>query len=530
MNTIHNEKNDPFTPDMGWHEVAPFLKKHNSFLEPINKEEVFDEFLNEGYRESQISEGVSTTEFGVRKKHTKIPRKYKRDNSRFANKIIDSSDAINVDNVHPEIAKLFDNFDGEGRNLHTITSDLCLDILSGCAGGIVEFPDTAKIIKDFEEQGIVVNHQLVQQMDARPYFIPIHQSNVIGIKTVKIQGIEILKQIRIKSTETISNDDEYSEKVVGKVCEYTLSKSSDNVNKVQLKIYTKNDNDFNVSDTVTLDGINKIPIAVGYAIADVKKGFFRAVPLLLDLLEAIIDYMNDKSQHDAAKRAALLAILVLKSARKQQTGKDEIEDGGIGNKSNMGVWSIDVDSDIGYIDTVKFAPILKVSQDDLKDSIEEIRQLSVSNIPTQKANVTATVTMIAAYAVDSVFISVALALEDLLNNAIILMGEWLDIPADKCGKVSINKDFGNLVSNSLKSKESIDTLIKMFEKNAISQKVFLDEMRARGQFPTQGADVTTEQMVEDAKSENEIKALNGLGEFTDLDNNNKDIDSNDGDD
>jgi len=514
MSTTHNEKNDPFTPDTGWYEVAELLKKHAAFLEPIDKDEVF-EFLNAGYRENITSDGTGTTEFAIRKKHTKILRAYQRNVTKFATKIIDSSDAINIGNVNTKIAELFGNFDGEGSDLHVVASKICLDILSGCGGGIVEFPDTAKIIKDFETQGVVINHQLVQQMDARPYFVPIHQSNVIGTKTVKIQGVETLKQIRIKSTETASDDDEYSEKQTEKVHEYTLLKEGE-ANKVQLKVYVKNDKGFDIEGEVILDGIDRIPIAIGYASADVKKGFYRAIPLLLDLLETIIDYMNDKSQHDAAKRAALLAILVLKSARKQSFGKDEIEDGGIGQKSNMGIWSIDSDSDIGYIDTAKFASILKVSQDDLDGLLEEIRQLSVSNIPTQKANITATTTTIASYAVDSVFASVALAMEDLLNNVIILMGEWLDIPADKCGHITIKRDFGNVVSNSLKSKESIDMLIKMFEKNAISQTVFLDEMRARGQFPTQGADVTTEQMVDEAKNENETKALAGLNEFVDL--------------
>ena len=514
-NTTHNEKSDPFTPDIGWHEVAPLLEKHNAFLEPIDKEKVLDEFLRESYRESQTSDGVSTNEFENRKKHTKILRAYKINVSKFAKKIFDSSDAINTDNVNPEIAKLFANFDGEGSNLHIVASKICMDLLSGCAGGIVAFPNTEKIINEYKEQGIVINHQFVQQLEARPYFIPINQSNVIGVKTVKIQGIETLKQIRIKSTENVSSDDEYSEKEVDKVCEYTLIKVG-NANKVQLKTYIKTDKDSEVDEITYLSGMDRIPIAVGYASADVKKGFYRAIPLLLDLLETIVDYMNDKSQHDACKRAALLAILILKSARKQSFGKDEIEDGSISKKSNFAIWPIDADSDIGYIDTATFAPILKISQDDLDNLLEEIRQLSVSNIPTQKTNVTATTTAIASYAVDSIFASVALAEEDLLNNVIVLMGAWMGIDADKCGSLTINKDFGNVVSNSLKSKESIDMLIKVFEKNAISQTVFLDEMRARGQFPTQGADVTTEQMVEAAKSENETKALAGLDEFIDL--------------
>jgi hypothetical protein len=120
------------------------------------------------------------------------------------------------------------------------------------------------------------------------------------------------------------------------------------------------------------------------------------------------------------------------------------------------------------------ASSLKFLADDVKETIQQLRELGRQPLTAQTGNLTVVTTAFAADKANSVVQAWALNLKDALENAFLITAMWLN---DKTfeAEIEIDTDF----DVNLQNENAPDILIKMFEDGNLSQDTLWQEMQRR---------------------------------------------------
>src|SRR4051812_28547106 len=104
------------------------------------------------------------------------------------------------DDVPPRIEEMAQDIDLEGRNLHVVAAEVFeLCVSHGLTAVLVDFPVTAK-------DGVPPRTIAAEKaIGARPYFVHIKPKQILGWKTMKVNGALALKQVRFM--ECVEEDD-----------------------------------------------------------------------------------------------------------------------------------------------------------------------------------------------------------------------------------------------------------------------------------------------------------------------------------
>lgn len=110
--------------------------------------------------------------------------------------------------VPAEIVKWAEDIDLQGRNLHAFASEVFEHALGfGLTGILVEYPEATpdtKTLADEREQGL------------RPYFVHIKATQILGWRAQRINGVDVLTQLRIMESVEV-DDGQFSTRTVNQV-------------------------------------------------------------------------------------------------------------------------------------------------------------------------------------------------------------------------------------------------------------------------------------------------------------------------
>jgi len=120
------------------------------------------------------------------------------------------------------------------------------------------------------------------------------------------------------------------------------------------------------------------------------------------------------------------------------------------------------------------ATSLRFLADDIKETIQNLRELGRQPLTAQTGNLTVITTAFAAQKGNSAIQAWAINLKDALEKALALTAMWLK--EDQRAKVTINTDF----DVGLEDDKSQPTLLAMRASGDLSQRTFWHEMRRRG--------------------------------------------------
>lgn len=202
------------------------------------------------------------------------------------------SSAVTVSGAPPQLEYLEYNFDGTGRSITEVAAEIFHDSIHfGKAHVYVDFPST----KDLPEDLSLPEYE---QMNLRPFVIPVCPRSVIGWRVEYDNGIETLKNIRLR--EVVREEDENFEE---STVEYIRLITPDQITTYKA---TVDDSDFDIID-VSENTLNKIPLLTVYSN---KLAALVSEPLLADLVELNINHFQSVSTQANALHFSRLPILL----------------------------------------------------------------------------------------------------------------------------------------------------------------------------------------------------------------------------
>lgn len=448
-----SEQESPFEPDKSYTECLPTWAEQNTLCGKST------DIRDNTYVPKTVME--NDTAYQIRLKLTYLPSYLKSTISECVGKIFDTPNNIQAINIHPKIEPFLSDFDGNGNNLQIIANLLTAHIVKyGSCGGLVEYTNTEK-----------------SNSIKRPYFAITSPLEVIGVRKGIEHGNESISQLRVKTTQ-IEFSGRFGEEIYEYCYVYELEDSGVHVYKYKRKQgdneFTEDDLGFLVSETG--QKMVQIPLVTGYASIDNKlNGIFRSSPVFSTLADKTLQLINLDSLYANILYVSQIPLLVAKLNENSETHL---------SRGAFDVIYLEGNEDLGYVNTGNFKPALEMSAQYRATLLEEIETLGVSSLTNSKTQVTATTAWINNVNVQSKLMAIAIAIEDVLNNILIQYGQWLGIDSNNVGTVTINQDFGNAKTMSLRSDESLKVLQQDLALGVITHQKYLEERIARGTFAT----------------------------------------------
>jgi len=202
----------------------------------------------------------------------------------FTNKIV-------VKDLPPELEYLNTDTDSLNSDLTSVCFDLLHSAIHlGVTHALVDFP-----YFDEENQPSIESAAIDK---IRPYVIPITATNLIGWKTVREGGAEILDQIRILETETVA-DGEWGEKTVNVVRVVT---------RESISLYREDDKGkySDTPDTTFPNNLKYVPLVTFYG---KRTGHLTGKPALEGLAWQNLRHLQKTSDVDNIERMSCTPLL-----------------------------------------------------------------------------------------------------------------------------------------------------------------------------------------------------------------------------
>jgi len=346
------------------------------------------------------------------------------------------------DDTPDQIEELAQNIDGEGRSLHAFAADLMNETVAfGFGGVLVDYTRTEGQARTLADE---------RQMGARPYWVHIKHSQILGWKTERVGDQLVLTQFRfLESTE--EDDGEFGTMTVPRV--RVLSRGAWEVweKRGKASAYVKVD-----EGTTTLDVIPFVPF---YGI---RGGFMLGFPPLLDLAHANVKHWQQQSDQDDSARFARKRLLVLIGL------EDEKQLTAGSNYALKMPQGADAKVVQGSAESVK------VGRDELAALEEQMIQTGAELLVAKPGERSATEASNDAEANKSELQRIVESFEDSLDQCLQLTAEWLRLPEG--GHASLFKDFA---AGSL-SEATAQLLLGLQQGGIITKARVIREQQRRG--------------------------------------------------
>jgi len=359
------------------------------------------------------------------------------------------------DDVPPRIKEWSEDIDLQGRNLHSFTASLCEDALGPGIGGIlVDFPRVEGLKTVAEEAAAGV----------RPYFVQIKPWQILGWKSKRENGAEVLTQLRL--LECVAEDDgEFGEVDIEQVrvlypgrFEVWRKKKVDD-NKEEWAVVPE------LSGTITL---KKIPFVPFYG---QRIGFMRAKPPLLEMAYMNVKHWQSQSDQDTILHVARVPILTVIGA----------EDS-VGADGNSVPWELTIgasaavklpiNGNMKYVEHTGNA--IEAGRKALLDLEDQMRQTGAELLVIKPGNITEAQTLADNEQGKCALQRIVEDLEDSIDAALQLMAEWVN--EKQGGHVTIYKDFGAATLSDASA-----TLLKdLSASGGLSKQTAFEELQRRG--------------------------------------------------
>lgn len=373
------------------------------------------------------------------------------------------------------------NVDLQGRDL----AQFARDVFDQAQASGISF-----IMVDAPARGELTRAQ-AQAGNFRPYFVNLSIEEIVGYKTMVIDNVPTLTQIRVMETVTEESDDEFDPAVIEQVRVLTLPVEDGRiVGTVNVRLYRKDgDEQWRIYEEFAT-GMPRIYVAA----CDLgRDGYMKAKPPHARLAE--INLAHWRSQSDQAN--------IMHHARAPMKyfhgySREDLE--AFTEGAGYAFYSSNENAKIGVIEHSGAA--IDAGRTELKDMEFQMQAMGLQLIISRSGNSTATGDMIDEQKINSRLGMWADNLKDTLELAFSWMAEMAGISADI--DIIINKDFA---ANAL-SHLDMDALNKMYLAEVISKRTYINEAKRRN--------LLSEEI--DPDDESEMIEMSGMGDDDDGDN------------
>lgn len=393
--------------------------------------------------------------------------------------------------VPPELEEFEENVDGSGNNLSAFANDVFFNGIAGAVDWImIDYPKRDPNIRTVAE---------MKAAGMRPSWSRVLGRNVLCAKSIKVNGAETLTYIKIYEPGSPDHIREFLRDPATGAVSWRLWVKTETVNNETGSRFAIED-----EGQITIDVIPMVPFATGR-----RDGIrFRWLPALKDAADLQIELYQQESGLKFAKNLTAYPMLAAngirpllesdgKTPKRISVGPNRVLYAPPDGNGNVGNWA--------YLEPS--ASSLTFLQNDVKDTIEQLRELGRQPLTAQSGNLTVITTAVAAGKANSAVKQWALMLKNALENAIVITCKWLGIPPETYdAEVFVYTDFEETSDG-----KDVDALDKARERKDISRETYWSELQRRG--------ILSPEFDHEREEERLLEEMPGDGVDTSLDDN-----------
>lgn len=349
--------------------------------------------------------------------------------------------ALSLTDADPRIVKWCEDVDMQGCNLHTFASEMFEDAFFGLCGILIDYPRT---------DGQPITFATAEANGIRPYFVRVYHNQILGWRTETIGGRTVLSQVRIMENAIVP-DGTFGTKTVQRV--RVLERGS-------WQLWE------NVSDTwrVIDEGVTSLQMIPFVPLYGHRTGFMAGSPPLEDLAYLNVKHWQSQSDQDTIMHAARVPILCM-------TGADDDSQLTIGGSQAV---KLPLGADLKWVEHSGSA--IGAGAESIAALEDQMIQTGAELLVKQPGQRTATESANDAEANKSALQRMAEGFEDAIDQALVFMAAYGNIPAERAGNVSLFKDYGAATL----SDASAQLVLELQGRGMLSRYTTLAEMKRRG--------------------------------------------------
>jgi hypothetical protein len=386
------------------------------------------------------------------------------------------------DDVPAEIVEWGEDIDRQGQHIHLFCREWFMDSLAmGHSHVLVDFPRTTGPMTLADQRA----------RNIRPYWVHVKAENLIGWRSVRINGVDVLTQVRIRET-VVEEVGMFAEREIVQV-------------RVIYPTFWQIWRDAGNGDWIVADSgpntLGVIPLVTMYA---GRCGFMASTPPLLDLAHLNLQHWRSSSDQEHILHVARVPVLFGKNlADRQQDGNTQpLPKFTIG--PNQIIFGPE-NSDLKYVEHAGQA--IGAGRQAILDTEDRMVVMGLE-MEVRRPNVTATEKVINTEESDSELHAIVGSAEDAIEWALGFTAQWASIRTGG-GSATLTKDFGI----SMREAAEIGDLLKMRIAREITRERFYTELQRRGFFSD---DLDIEAEVEEIEATVEEEDAQALADQTSL--------------
>lgn len=385
------------------------------------------------------------------------------------------------DDVPDQIKTLLDNVDLCGNELQVFAHNWFMKGLSKAfAHVLVEFPRV-------DNDGTRTRADDLRE-NVRPYLVLIEPENVIAAKTEVVSGQEIVTHLRIRETAELQDpDDEFSLRIVHRIRVYDIG-------QVRLYEWRQGANKDYFWDLIDMWDYSfpLIPLVTFYANREAP---FLGKPPIEDLVDLNIAHFQSTSDQTNILTVTRFPQLAVSGA----VDNEQLTVG-----PNNFIKLSNPAAKVYYVEHQGQA--IAAGDKDIESLERRMHAYGTQFLQKRPGRETATARAIDTAEANSELQDAAIRFNDALNQALYLMGLWINL--DDSGTVSVQTNFGITEG----SPESLQTLQLSRQNGDISRTQYVNELVQRGVLsdrfdPTVNDTELVKEQAEDLKYQSEVAKI-----------------------
>jgi hypothetical protein len=382
-----------------------------------------------------------------------------------------------------DIAKLCENIDGQGHDLHTFAEDwFKAGFAKGLSHAFIDFP--AKIVAvnpDGSERRLTLAE--AKQQNRRPYWVQFAPEQIIFAAAQVVNGVETLTHIRILEEELVQEG--FAE---------GLQRRIRVLEPGRWWVYIEQKPSRWVLFSQGTYDLDYIPLVTFYA-GD-REGLMTAKPPLLDLAHLNVTHWQSSADQRNILKVGRFPMLAVSGAIPASTdGKIQLVVG-----PNQLLHTEDAQGKIYYVEPAGTA--IAAGQEDLTQ-LEEQMSAYGSRFTTRKAVAQTATENDNENDEDAAELEkIARRFKDCLEQAAAITADWLGKAPEEGGSVEMNTELGD--TNSV-DQTVLSTLTSARNSRDISRKTYLSVLQQRGVLPEE-VDIDEEIEAVEAEVSDELAA------------------------
>lgn len=396
--------------------------------------------------------------------------------------------------LETEIDEILNDVDLRGNDLTMFAKSVFEDSLQmGLSHILIDYPRT--LSEDDYKKTTVLDERV---MKLRPYWVHIKAENVIGWKEIFVNGVHMLKQIRIR-TCVYKPDGDYAETEVDQIRVINYDPTGvENPVSFEIYEYNKTAGEWLVVDQGTYKGIQRIPLVTYYTN---QRGFMVAEPPLLDLAYLNLSHYQKESDYNNIVHVIQVPILVgigwdsNKTPSLKQIGPNRM------------LTMSNTDADLKYVEHTGAAA--NVGREAIEALEDKMMKLSIRLLSEKTpGGVTATEAVLDTESAESALKSMVTSLAVALKAAGEFTYQWMGKEQPEGDTYTPNSDFGLMIGNDFIAQ----WLLKANVQGILSKKTVGNEAKRVGYI---SEEVDIEDEIEIASEEAMAAFENAQSQFED---------------